>query len=229
MRFALKNDLNLVLPQKTNTLGKEFVDLFDRKFISNTLWERAGLKYDMFLVHTRWNHSAISQVLNDNGDVFYFSFVREPLDQFMSFWDFYALGGYFKTTLEDFAKTVISNELKSKQQTRVCGGANFKCGMWSSMLNDFGFGVEFNDLFNKRMDKKKKGVKDIVKSKIEEINNNFHMILLADSEYFEDSIILLKNALCWKYEDLAPSVKLNTRRSPLSVISVKSRNIIKGI
>ena len=80
MRFAIKNDLNVVLPKEYNILGKEFVDHFDRKIIKNTLWERAALKYDIFLCHTRWNHTSISEVLNDHNNVFYFSILRYLLE-----------------------------------------------------------------------------------------------------------------------------------------------------
>jgi hypothetical protein len=187
--------------------------------MENTLWEYAGLEYDIFLCHTRWNHSAISQVLNDKGDVFYFSILREPVELFRSFWDYYALASTFNSTLEEYTQSVIYNELKFKNKIKSSRGYN-------QMLTDFG--LDFNDLFREGIDGSMVEVKENVEIKVKEINQNFDLILLADKEYFEDSIILLKNSLCWEYEDMV-GLPLNSR--PLkyqSKISARSRKIIKG-
>ena len=185
--------------------------------MKDTLWEYAGLEYDIFLCHTRWNHNSISQVLNDKGDVFYFSILREPVELFRSFWDYYQLAETFNATLEEYTQSVIYNELKYKNKTERSRGYN-------QMLTDFGF--DFNDLYKEGINASK--VKENVENKVEEINKNFDLILLADKEYFEASIILLKNALCWEYEDMV-GLRINSR--PLkyqSNISARSRNIIRG-
>ena len=41
-----------------------------------------------------------------------------------------------------------------------------------------------------------------VEDKIKEIDETFDLILLADKDYINDSIILLKDALCWEYQDI---------------------------
>ena len=206
-----------MLPEKANYLGHHYH--FNRKLMKKTLWEYAGLEYDIFLCHTRWNHRAISQVLNDNGEVFYFSILREPVELFRSYWDYYALAKEFNATLEEYTQSVIYNELNFKNKTERSRGYN-------QMLNDFG--SDFNDLFKDGIDKNKNEVKANVEKKVEEINKNFDLILLADKQYFEDSIILLKNALCWHYEDMV-SLRLNSLSPKYrSKISTRSLNIIKG-
>ena len=74
LRYVMNNDLNVVLRENDNYIG--YRAQFNRKLIANTSWEKAHLKYDMFLCHTRWNHSEISSVLSDDGknDVFIFQF-----------------------------------------------------------------------------------------------------------------------------------------------------------
>ena len=47
---------------------------------------------------------------------------------------------------------------------------------------------------------------NLVKSKIKEIDETFHMILMVEN--FKESMVLLKHELCWEYEDLA-SLRLN--------------------
>ena len=94
------------------------------------------------------------------------------------------------------------------------------------MLTDFGF--DFNDLYKEGINANNIRVKENIEKKVEEINKNFDLILLADKEYFEDSIILLKNALCWEYEDMV-GLRINSRSLKYqSKISSRSRNIIRG-
>ena len=63
---------------------------------------------------------------------------------------------------------------------------------------------------------------------VQEINDNFDLILLADEDYFDDSIILLKNALCWSYEEMI-NLKLNSHSQMQSQLSSWGRKMIKGI
>ena len=99
-RYVIKNNLNVVLPKQGNYLdyfipeGKSFEskylgpDLqfnrhssrFNRRMLADTIWEKAHLHYDIFLCHTQWDHQEISHVLNDLGDGFYFSMIREPFE-----------------------------------------------------------------------------------------------------------------------------------------------------
>ena len=62
------------------------------------------------------------------------------------------------------------------------------------MLWDFGVNIPEHDNVN------------LVKSKIKEIDETFHLILMVEN--FKESMVLLKHELCWEYEDLA-SLRLN--------------------
>ena len=123
--------------------------------------------------------------------------------------------------LEEYANTVIADELKLKNKTRRSPGYN-------QMLTDFG--MDFEKIVAK-------DGKENVRKKINEIDQNFDLILLA--EYFEDSIILLRDELCWDYEDVV-NQKINSREDMIkrnpdsnaskfqSEISVKAQQKIKG-
>ena len=228
MRFSLKHDLNVVLgkknefPRISNYLGNFYPPLyfqnqahFKREYISNTIWERAHLEYDMIYCHTRWDHSAISNVLNDKGDVFYFSILRDPVEQFRSFWDFYHMGRIYNTTLEEYTRNIIYNETISKSKSQRSMGYN-------QMLTDFG--VDFEDMITNGTDKDMESAKYKIKQKVEEIDKNFDLIIFTD--YYEDSMVLLKNSLCWEYEDII-GLKRNTARQK-SQMSKEAKRIIKS-
>ena len=218
MRYVIKNNLNVVLPNHANYLG--YSSKFDRKLIKNTIWEQAHLPYDIFLCHTQWDHDEISQVLNDHGEVFYFSILREPVELFASFWDYYALSNDFKMSLEEYATSIIANENKFRNKTKRSRGYN-------QMLTDFG--MEFHKIMPNEVAVGKEYVaRNNVLNKIKEIDKKFHLITLADSKYFEDSIILLKNELCWNYEDVI-NLKLNSNSlNKKSIISTEAQKNVRG-
>ena len=211
LRFAIRNSLNVVLPPKGgNILGYE--KIFNRNLLKSSYWEKAHISYHMFLCHARWNHSEISYVLNDTGkkDVFYFSFLRDPVDLFRSYWDYNAFGVEFGP-LRDFVSKKVAIEMKNK--------TNFiwSKGGYNQMLYDFG--LQYKDM----NDVKK------VRLKIQEIGRTFDLILFADTKYFEDSIILLKSSIHWDYKDMVNNFKLNSRRpTDQSTLSNGERNILKG-
>ena len=208
IRFGITNNLNFVLPSKEPHFGNHVP--FSRSMMIGTLWEEAGLNYDMFLVHTRWNFQQISSVLNDKGDVLYVSILRDPVDLLRSFWDYIRLDTKYNKTLEEYALAVTREKLLSKNTTgkRPQG--------FNQMLYDFG--MDYRDMHDQAE----------VEKKIQDIDETFDIILLADKEFFDDSIILLKDALCWEYRDMI-NFQLNSKKIEMkSNLSLSARNALNG-
>ena len=206
LRFGRKNNLNFVLPFKGNNVGTQVP--FRRDMIKGTLWELAGLNYDMFLVHTRWNSQQISKILNDQGDVLYVSILRDPVDLFRSWWDYLILDKRYNKTLEEYALSVKREEMLLKNGKIPFG--------FNQMLYDFG------------MDSRYMHDRAEVERKIQDIDETFDIVLLADKEFFDDSIILLKDALCWEYRDMI-NFQLNSKKVELkSNVSLIARKALNG-
>ena len=123
-------------------------------------------------------------------------------------------------SLEDFATKYIAKEIKYKNKTRRSRGYN-------QMLTDFGMDFEQihpNPLLGV---KDNDGVKN-VRNYIKQIDRNFDLIILTGKTYHEDSIILLKHALCWNFEDII-SLKQNVmKKSTKSSMSNRAKRNIKG-
>ena len=67
-----------------------------------------------------------------------------------------------------------------------------------------------------------------IENKIKEIDETFDLILLADNDYFNDSIVLLKDALCWEYKDMI-NFQLNSKNEKLvTSLSPRAYKALKG-
>ena len=100
MRFGLNNGLNFVLPSAGNYLGR-YVK-YSRAMIANTPWDKVGLDYDIFCLHTIWNHQEVEDTLGP-GKVTYITIMRDPVELFESLWSYANLATYYNMDLESFA------------------------------------------------------------------------------------------------------------------------------
>ena len=205
LRYGRTNDLNFVLPTTGHLLGTNVP--FKRDMIKGTVWEEAGLSYDIFLLHTIWNHQEIGNTLSDQGDVFYVSVLRDPVELFRSWWDYLRLDNRYNKSLDEYA---LSFKSDSENETKNCPFG------FNQMLKDFGLPCkDMND-------------RAVIEKKIEDIDETFDLILLADKEFFSDSIILLKDALCWEYRDVI-NFQLNSKKTEMkTTLSPLARQALKG-
>ena len=172
-----------------------------------TLWEKAGLEYDMFLLHSIWNHREIADTLSDHGDVFYFSTIRNPVVLFRSYWDYISLDRQYNKSIEEYALSAVKDTYTTLQKRPFC---------INQILYDFG--LPYKDMNNRTK----------VYDKIKEIDETFDLILLADKEYINDSIILLKDALCWEYQNMI-NFQLNSKNEKLVTrMSARAYQALKG-
>ena len=131
----------------------------------------------------------------------YFTILRDPVNLFVSLWDYLQLSQkYGGISLEEYA---LSDKV-GKFADRIQNGHFGR----NQMLWDFGLNQNDFDNLTK------------VQSKIEEIEATFDLVLIT--EKFSESIVLLKELLCWDFHDMT-SLKLNAQKS-----STKSKLSYKG-
>ena len=112
----------------------------------------------------------------------------------------------FHVTLEQYALT-------NKTGWRYGDRTKYKNLGRNQMLWDFG--LPKDDFDNEQA----------ILAKIEEIDATFDMILIADM--FDESMVLLKNLLCWSYEEMT-YLKLNSLKKEMkSQISPEARAALK--
>uniref|UniRef100_A0A0K2UCL1 Galactosylceramide sulfotransferaselike [Saccoglossus kowalevskii] n=1 Tax=Lepeophtheirus salmonis TaxID=72036 RepID=A0A0K2UCL1_LEPSM len=184
----MNRDLNFVLPQIGNLLGHGFP--FRKDYIALTPWAMANISYDIFAIHTVWNQETISEIMKP--DTIYITILRDPVELFLSEWDYFEFEAILKTHLDDFVK------LNNTKKTKLIQKSGIPQIGENQMLRDLGLPIY--SLNNQ----------NAIQKKIEELNRDFHFVMIA--EYFDESLVLLKELLCWNFDDIA-YLKLNSRNS----------------
>lgn len=149
--------------------------------------------FNIMCHHMRFDNSAVKSVIPPNS--FYLSIMREP-------------GALFESTFEylwDLVpafKRVRQGESPERwlDQAEKFYGSTPRDTYWFFAKNptvyDFGFdNTNESDAY--------------IAQTIHEIEHRFDLILIAD--YFEESMVLLSNALCWKLDEVA-CLSLNARK-----------------
>ena len=117
---------------------------------------------------------------------------------FTSMWDYYNFAKAYRMDLETFAMKSATFKKMTDRTVKEREGHNM-------MLADFG--LPLHSLNNE----------SAVAARIAQIEVNFDLIMVM--EQFDESLVLLRELMCWKWEDMT-YLKLNSqqesRRSPLS-------------
>ncbi|XP_051847627.1 galactose-3-O-sulfotransferase 2 isoform X1 [Antechinus flavipes] len=184
-RFTEKRNLTVALPAgQLFHLGYPW--LFLTKYVEG--FKDLNGTFNIMCNHLRFNPTEVQKVMPNN--TFYFSILRNPVAQLESAFV------YYKGYVPAFQKTKSLNEflespLKYYNETLSIKNIYAKNNMWF----DFGY------------DNNRRG-EGYVRDAIREIQRRFQLILISD--YFDESMVLLRNTLRWELDDVV-YFKLNSR------------------
>ncbi|XP_036393169.1 galactose-3-O-sulfotransferase 2 [Megalops cyprinoides] len=184
-RYGDSRNLTFALP--LNKHSQLFYPLYFAAHFVEGFRSKAVKEYDIMCNHMRFMPSEVKKVMPE--DTFYFSILRNPIPMMESIFTYYkSIPAFHKArTLDDFLNNAWQTYNKSQSNNHY--GKNL-------LTFDFGFNNTAVDIERQ------------TSLSVSMIEQNFHLILI--SEYFDESMILLKNALCWSLDDVV-SFKLNSR------------------
>ncbi|XP_072311416.1 galactose-3-O-sulfotransferase 2 [Eucyclogobius newberryi] len=188
-RFGERRNLTFALPLNKNS--QLFYPFFFAPHFVEGVTSHRFHEFHIMCNHMRFKKSEVAKVMPR--DTFYFSILRNPVSMMESIFIYYKSIPAFhgKRTLDDFFNS---------------SGTQYN----GSLINNhyahnilaFDFGFDNNATFQSP------DLERQVSTAISAIEHDFHLILI--SEYFDESMVLLRHALCWSLEDVA-SFKLNSR------------------
>ncbi|XP_077205183.1 galactose-3-O-sulfotransferase 2 isoform X2 [Paroedura picta] len=185
-RFSEKHNLTVAFARGSEIhLG--YPSLFKAAFVEE--FNTIGQSFNIMCNHLRFNPPEVRKVMPKN--TFYFSILRDPIALLESSYV------YYKSYSPAFRKSSNLNEFLSSPWSYYNLSVKFhnipaRNNMW------FDFGYNNNAEYDEHY----------AQSTIKDIEQNFHLILISD--YFDESMILLKNTLGWDLDDVV-YFKLNTR------------------
>ncbi|KAK5616782.1 hypothetical protein CRENBAI_020469 [Crenichthys baileyi] len=187
-RFGEKHQLKFALPDRRNDF------CYPQPFLCSQVKDyRPGECFNIVCNHMRFNYEEVTKLLPS--DAVYVTILRDPVDLFESAFHYYHRTVPFTWRIRGENKlTEFLNNPKAFYSPEAFNSFYLK----NLLFFDFGLdnNLEVND--------------PRVMEGIRYLSKRFQLVLIA--EYFEESLILLKDLLCWSMEDIL-YFKLNARRT----------------
>ncbi|XP_070540615.1 galactosylceramide sulfotransferase-like [Ptychodera flava] len=191
-RHGQRMNLTFVLPPKKNLIS------YPALFHKSAILKLPVKYYNILTHHTRFHQEGILEVMPE--DTTFISIIREPVTMYESLFTYfripYLTGIKGHNSLETFFKNPERYIFLARTENAY--------SMKNPMLFDFGMTI-----WNM-------GDRDKVIKMIKYIDRTFPLVMIA--EHFDESLILLKDLLCWNLDDFV-YVTLN-KRSQVSVQTV---------
>uniref|UniRef100_A0A3Q2QZZ5 Galactose-3-O-sulfotransferase 1 n=1 Tax=Fundulus heteroclitus TaxID=8078 RepID=A0A3Q2QZZ5_FUNHE len=187
-RFGEKHKLKFALPERRNDFR------YPQPFLCSQVKDYTpGQCFNIVCNHMRFNHQEVAKLLPP--DAVYVTVLRDPVDLFESAFHYYhrAVPLTWGISGED-KLTAFLNDPEAFYSPDAFNSFYLK------NLLFFDFGLDNNlEVDDPR-----------VVEGVQHLSKRFHLVLIA--EHFEESLILLKDLLCWSMDDIL-YFKLNARRT----------------
>lgn len=189
-RFGDNHNLTFMIPDKPGANYFGHPPPFHRSMVYLGNQEH-GWKYDILLHHTRLNASAIRPMV-PKGTPFV-TIMRRPVMLFESLYTYFNLDKSFGMNLTSFATSAAAS-LSTKKSPRRFGkniDANFRFfSRYGRNQISFDLGLDSEDFENRTT----------VQNFIKHIDKVFDLVMIV--ERLDESLILLKDLMCWTFDDV---------------------------
>ncbi|XP_077866889.1 galactosylceramide sulfotransferase-like [Saccoglossus kowalevskii] len=178
-------------------------NLFDHSMV----WKIGSISsFDMLTNHARYNRPELDALIPN---ATYITILRHPVKQFESAFAYFNWGKHIHS--KDPITTFVNHDkyINATISGRVTQNSQL-----------FDLGLSLNQTFDDK----------IVKEKIQSLNNEMDLVLIT--EYFDESLLILRDLLCWSVDDILyissgvrrPSTRRNLTASVKQKILERSKS-----
>ncbi|XP_070568537.1 galactosylceramide sulfotransferase-like [Ptychodera flava] len=182
-RYGYLKNLTFILPRWSHIFNEK-EHFTSRQVFRSTRWLAEGEQqpeFDIMAGHFRYNRPEVHRLIPN---AMYITILRDPVKRFESAFGYYEVAkqlglGRKENPLDTFMK--YPNRFMRKDM-------NMKFQLRNGMMFSLGFEEQYY------------GDESMIESKIEQLANELDLVML--SEYYDESLLLLKDLLCWDFEDI---------------------------
>ncbi|CAJ1065900.1 galactose-3-O-sulfotransferase 2-like [Xyrichtys novacula] len=203
-RYGESRNLTFALPVKRQ-MQLFYPHFFAERFVEGAVGRNVK-EFHIMCNHMRFIKSEVAKVMPE--ETFYFSILRHPVVMMESIYTYYKSIPVFRKSFS--MDNFLDNSLRNQVST-------VSTNHYAHNVLAFDFGLENNVTADSS------DLEERARRAVAAIERDFQLILI--SEYFDESMILLKHTLCWSLEDVV-YFKLNSRsegsrQPPLPVTAEK--------
>nr|XP_054760034.1 galactosylceramide sulfotransferase-like [Lytechinus pictus] len=184
-RFGYRRNLSFAMDKSLHYFSR--MELFDHTMVFKVP-RRKRKDYDFLVNHARLNKKEMDIAVPNAK---YISIIRNPVNQLESAFGYFEMAKQLGIRTKQPFVTFITDPMKYLPRK-----PNLRFALKNGQLFDFG------------LDHKYHGNMTVVKDKIDQLASEMHLVML--SEYYDESMILLKKLMCWDFEDVL-YIKLGVR------------------
>ncbi|XP_070579525.1 galactosylceramide sulfotransferase-like [Ptychodera flava] len=202
-RFGFTHGLTFALPKDNHIFST--TELFSRKMLlTQNPRPGRGRSFDIIASHLRYNRRELEQVVA-NGT--YITILRDPVHRFESTFGYY-----------DYAKKLKISGVKNPIETFMKTPDVYRQKLMQGFMKDeIRNGMLFSLGFHHRFDDNK----EVINETVAKLDNELDLVLISD--YYEESLVLMKNVLCWGLDDIlhiSKGIRSKSRRYKLKQSTV---------
>ena len=169
----------------------------------------------IFSSHIRFNKGPVNTIF-PKPKAKYITIIRHPVSQFKSAWVFYSR--FKKSTMISLAESPLNKFLSPPNALEEIRKILLKTGNYKAYSH-----ISNPNLFDMGLEQENQQNMALVNRYIDKMEEEFDLVMITD--YFDESLILLKRLLCWEFEDIV-YIKLREKKKKLEFKEEVKNNIL---
>jgi len=196
LRYGERNNLTFALPKQPAA----HVFNYNIKFNPTMVRPSPTGEYNILCNHLHFNEQGVRDLMPQNTK--YIAIVRHPVDLFESIMSYYAKDvRAFQRIPGNSTRTKMKTFLDNPNKYYGYNMSHYERFGKNAMMYDFGFDNSEED-------------ETVIQGWIDYLDKTFDLVMITD--YFDESMVLMKDELCWDTEDIS-YLKSNSRSKTDSI------------